>query len=128
MKINRKIWKSSIKAIRNRKRLHAIADETINKLKDSNSSFANDFVQKIQALVRMVKMHISGQYKVQLSSLIYVVFALIYFIVPTDSIPDFIPALGFSDDLTVVYFVFKKIEKDISEFILWENTNLEPNN
>jgi len=128
MKFNPNIWKFSVQAIKSRKRLRAIADDTISKLKESNGSLANDFVLKIQALVRMVKMHISGQYKIRFNTLIYVVFALVYFIFPTDSIPDFIPALGFSDDLTVVYFVFKKIEKDISEFILWENTNLEVNN
>ena len=40
--------------------------------------------------------------------------ALGYFILPTDLIPDFILALGFTDDLAVIMLVYKAIKSSIT--------------
>lgn len=36
---------------------------------------------------------------------------LIYFLLPLDFLPDFFPLLGWADDLTVMYLVFRYLEK-----------------
>ena len=41
--------------------------------------------------------------------------ALAYFVMPADLVPDFIAALGFTDDATVLYAAFKTVEGAISD-------------
>lgn len=42
--------------------------------------------------------------------------ALAYFVLPADSIPDFIPVLGFTDDAAVLAGAFKLISDEIKAF------------
>lgn len=41
--------------------------------------------------------------------------ALGYFILPTDFVPDFIPAMGFTDDLAALAIAFKAVQSNISK-------------
>ena len=45
-----------------------------------------------------------------------IIFALLYFIMPIDAIPDPIPVLGYVDDAAVVAWVIGCISEDISEY------------
>lgn len=91
-----------------------IAD--INKSVDSKTTFARD----LQSVVKMLRAHISGEYRAfSVRSIVMLVFALIYFITPIDLIPDFIPALGFSDDISILIFVFRSIKDDIDDYKEW---------
>jgi uncharacterized membrane protein YkvA (DUF1232 family) len=79
------------------------------------------FFHNVNTLIRMVKAHISGEYKAFSSKTIIIcVFALLYFVTPTDLIPDFIPAMGLVDDITLVYYVVKSFAQDIETFSEWE--------
>jgi uncharacterized membrane protein YkvA (DUF1232 family) len=37
-----------------------------------------------------------------------------------DLVPDFIPGLGYLDDVTVIGFVMNSIRKDVDRFKFWE--------
>ncbi|GAB4249249.1 MAG: hypothetical protein Tsb0034_28600 [Ekhidna sp.] len=80
-----------------------------------------EFKKKINILVEMVKCHLSGEYNAfSLSSVLLMVFALIYFLTPTDVVPDFIPAVGFTDDATVLMLIYKKLGRDINKYLDWK--------
>ena len=82
---------------------------------------SSPLVQKVETVIRMVKAHISGDYKsFSLSTLSLLVFGLVYFITPTDLIPDVIPALGFTDDLSILVWIFRSLKEDIENFEEWE--------
>lgn len=119
--------KLAVKAVKNANQLKNVLQYAKLKI-DENSGINNtlsEFYEKLHALIRMVKAHLNGSYKMPLNTLIFIVFGLIYFIVPTDSIPDIIPAIGFSDDVTVIYFLYKKLANDIAEYLNWEESNLK---
>lgn len=88
-----------------------------------NNDKLKDFSDKIFLMIRMVKAQISGEYReFPWRSLAMIVGALIYFITPIDMIPDIIPVLGLTDDISIVYWIYKSIQEDIEKFEAWERT------
>ena len=69
----------------------------------------------------MIKAHLSKKYAgLSNRSLGLIVLGLFYFALPTDLVPDFIPFVGYVDDITVLLAVFKSIQSDIEKFLEWE--------
>ncbi|WP_258105180.1 YkvA family protein [Marinoscillum sp. MHG1-6] len=80
-----------------------------------------NFIYHLQTIIRMVKAQVTGEYhSFSIQSMLMLVFALVYFITPLDLLPDFIPALGFTDDISIVLFIFRSIKEDIDQFLSWE--------
>lgn len=76
---------------------------------------------KVTSVVSLIKNYASGEYRdISRGSIISVVAALIYFVSPIDFIPDFIPMLGFADDLALLTFVISKLGDELEKFQLWE--------
>ena len=88
-------------------------------------SVAGEFVKllgNIKNMVHMVKAYCKQQYKkVPKKTLVSVCFALIYVASPADAIPDATPGIGYVDDIAVVEHVLKSANKDIEDFVEWEN-------
>ena len=82
----------------------------------------NQLAEKLFTLMRMVKAHVSGQYSMSLKRMLTIVAALVYFVMPIDMIPDFIPLTGYIDDLSVILWVFRTMDEEIAHFKLWEDT------
>ena len=75
----------------------------------------------IIALTRMLKAWLHGDYKnISIQSLIAVVAALLYFVNPFDLIPDFIPIIGQLDDILILSYLVKSLNKEIERFMAWE--------
>lgn len=79
------------------------------------------YLDEIKCLIRMVRAWISRRYT-DLSSqtILYTIVALVYFVTPTDFVPDFILGLGFVDDLAVLSWVLSTIKVDLEKFKEWE--------
>ena len=45
---------------------------------------------------------------------------LLYFILPADFIPDFIPVAGYLDDLVVLTTIMNSLSKEIGEYRIWK--------
>ena len=78
-------------------------------------------VESFKTAGRMLQMSITGKYK-QLpwrSALSITAFTL-YLVSPFDVIPDFIPMLGLLDDLFLLGWMLKLIQKDVTNFQQWE--------
>lgn len=52
-------------------------------------------------------------------------FTIIYIINPLDLVPDFIPFIGYLDDVAVFSFVLKMIGEDLEDYKAWKNAGLE---
>ncbi|MEM6736779.1 MAG: YkvA family protein [Bacteroidota bacterium] len=122
----KKILNKAKETISNTEKLRNVVSKAAAKLKSiaSESSEWKELRSKISLLIRMVQVQISGEYKAfSNSSLLLIVFALIYFITPIDALPDVIPAVGFTDDASVLYMIYRKLNKDVEAFLKWSGQN-----
>ena len=76
--------------------------------------------EQLKLMIQMVKAWIAGDYKeVPTTSIIAIIAGLMYLLSPIDLIPDFIPVLGYLDDIFVIGVVFTQVAKDIKLFEQW---------
>ena len=65
----------------------------------------------------LIKAYVQGSYtKLPLITLVKITASLLYFVMPFDFIPDFLPFVGFADDLAIVVWVGKAIKEELDEF------------
>ncbi|HMV14524.1 MAG: DUF1232 domain-containing protein [Chitinophagales bacterium] len=97
-----------------------LIDTVFLKLGEASESFYK-IQDNIIALTRMLRAWVKGDYKnISTASIIAVVAALLYFINPLDIIPDFIPIIGQLDDIFVLSYLIKTLNKEIERFMAWE--------
>jgi len=62
-----------------------------------------------------------GEYRaISPNALIAIVAGLLYFLSPIDAIPDWLPGLGFVDDLAVLSWVMRKWSAELDAFKAWK--------
>jgi len=65
----------------------------------------------------LIKAYVQGTYtKLPVITLVKITAALLYFIMPFDFIPDFLPLVGFADDLAIVVWVGKAVKEELDTF------------
>jgi uncharacterized membrane protein YkvA (DUF1232 family) len=103
-----------------------VLNEAADKLANKNSK-ENKFVQLFETghtLVRLVRNYVSGEYRqIHTSTIVSGLGVLLYVISPIDLVPDFIPALGFLDDLSLISWFIGKFHVEITRFQEWEQTS-----
>lgn len=83
---------------------------------------------QLEIFIRMLTAHLTGRYKgLSSRSIALLVLGLFYFALPVDLVPDFIPFVGYVDDLSVVLGIYKSIQADIERFLVWEQEQSELN-
>jgi uncharacterized membrane protein YkvA (DUF1232 family) len=102
-----------------------VLNEAADKLADKKSQ-TNKFRQLFEValtLVRLVRSYISGEYReISSSTVISGLAVLLYVLSPIDLVPDFIPVLGFLDDLSLVSWFVGKFQGELTKFREWEAT------
>jgi uncharacterized membrane protein YkvA (DUF1232 family) len=77
-------------------------------------------LEPILVFKRMIQAHRTGQFKVSSKTLGLIVLGLVYFVMPMDIIPDFLPVIGFADDLSVLIAIFNSVKHEVDSFLDWE--------
>lgn len=102
-----------------------VLNEVADKLATEGSK-DNKFRQLFEValtLVRMVRSYSSGEYReISANTIISGLAVLLYVLSPIDLVPDFIPVLGFLDDLSLVSWFVGKFQGEITRFREWEQT------
>lgn len=80
--------------------------------------------EKIYAFSRMIPLMIKGDYRPKKRrNLFFGVVALAYLISPIDIIPEIIfGPFGLIDDFAILFFAIRRIEKEVINFLAWEET------
>jgi uncharacterized membrane protein YkvA (DUF1232 family) len=85
---------------------------------------AADVKEKFFTLGRITKAYATGSYReVPWKTILLIAAAVIYFVNPIDLIPDWIPALGLTDDVSILLMVYNAAMNDINKFLEWERSN-----
>ncbi|HRJ29607.1 MAG TPA: DUF1232 domain-containing protein [Cyclobacteriaceae bacterium] len=80
---------------------------------------------KLDVMVRLVKAYTKGQYKgIPWKTIATVLAAFIYFVNPFDLIPDIAPVVGFTDDFSILVWVYSSVQIEVNKFLAWEQTQL----
>jgi len=96
------------------------AREKLESMQGTDKVWKN-MINVINTFIRMIKAYINGQYKeIPWKSMLMLVAGIVYFIMPLDLIPDFIPITGFMDDLTIIIWIYRTLKIDIEAFEIWE--------
>lgn len=87
---------------------------------EGKSTVLQSIKDKVLTLGKMLKFYATGDYRnIDLKNVVIIITAFVYFLSPIDLIPDFIPMLGFADDVALVTFVFNSISEEIEKFEMW---------
>ena len=81
--------------------------------------------EKVNVLIRLVKTYTKGEYKtIPWKAIASILAAFIYFLNPFDLVPDFTPIIGFTDDFSILIWVYTSVQSEINKFLEWEKSHL----
>jgi uncharacterized membrane protein YkvA (DUF1232 family) len=121
------IYKSALgkapRIAKNAKSLLKLLQTTLIKTQEMGIGGIFDVIrEKITIMGTLIKAYAIGDYRqIELSSLVKIIAAFVYFISPIDIIPDFLPLIGLSDDVALLVFIFKSIDEELLKFNQWQN-------
>ena len=78
-------------------------------------------IDDLRTMLRLVRASVNRTYtEVSKANLAYIVGAVVYFLVPIDSIPDILGPFGYLDDAAVILWVISLVEEELESFKDWE--------
>lgn len=109
----------------------AEVEETLNnkeKIEDKikNSGLLRKYFEIFKLMLLMLNDYRKGRYtKVPWLTVSTLVFILLYVLNPLDLIPDFIPVIGYLDDVSVLMAGLNLIQTDLRSYIKWKEKTIE---
>lgn len=89
--------------------------------KISKSGVLRKYVQIAKYMFLMLNDYRRGKYKsVPWLTISTLIFILLYILNPLDIVPDFIPVVGYVDDVTVLALGLSFVQKDLRKYLDWK--------
>ena len=89
--------------------------------KINNSGMLQKYAELGKVMYGMLKDYRRGVYKqVPWFTIATIAFSFLYILNPLDIIPDFIPGLGYIDDMAIITFGLRFIQSDIHNYLDWK--------
>ncbi len=79
-------------------------------------------LENVRELYALFKDAVKGNYKLHSANIAMIGGGLLYFILPADLIPDFIPLVGYLDDLAVLTTIMNSLKGEINAYRTWKNS------
>lgn len=101
-------------------RLHLL--QAVKEYAKNKNALIKHFRGDLQLLISLVKDWHRGAYtQVPRNTVILIIAALLYFLSPLDTVPDFLGLIGFTDDAGVILFVLNSLRKEIDRYRQWKS-------
>ncbi len=97
-----------------------INDEAIRDKLDKAYPALKTALKNVRVLYALFKDSVNGKNKMPPASVAMIGGGLLYFILPADLVPDFIPAIGYLDDLAVLTTIMNSLKKEICAYRNWK--------
>lgn len=79
------------------------------------------FFDDVEALVRLVKAVYNKEYTdIKKRNFLKVALGFLYLFSFIDLVPDFIPFIGWVDDVAVLFVIYRSLKTEIDKFKVWE--------
>ncbi|WP_305907648.1 YkvA family protein [Methylomarinum sp. Ch1-1] len=83
-------------------------------------------IKDVLLCLELIRDYRSGVYKdIETWAIVAVAFGLLYLINPVELIPDFIPVVGYLDDVAVMVVVLKLVKVEIDKYAQWREKRSE---
>jgi uncharacterized membrane protein YkvA (DUF1232 family) len=97
-----------------------INDEAVRTKLNRAYPYFKDVLENVRELYALFKDSVKGDYKLHAANVAMIGGGLLYFILPVDLVPDFIPVIGYLDDLAVLTTIMTSLKGEINEYRVWK--------
>jgi curved DNA-binding protein CbpA len=101
-----------------------INDETIRNKINRAYPALKKVLENVRQLYALFKDSVSGNFKLHPANVAMIGGGLLYFILPADLIPDFIPLVGYLDDLAVLTTIMNSLKGEINAYRHWKKSGI----
>lgn len=92
--------------------------DKIDRLENSKSSSIKELLHNVRIAFTMLK---DTEYALSWKTKTLLLAGLLYFLLPSDLTPDFIPFIGYIDDAAIMTAIFKRIAHEVKNYKLMRN-------
>ena len=115
----------ALEYLKNPAKLNRLLDKAAQKFNRRQGPLS-EIRDSLRACYRLLRAWSGGRYRqIPTASLVSIIAAVIYFVMPIDMIPDFILTLGLIDDAALLGWIMSAVRGDIERFLAWENEQAE---
>jgi uncharacterized membrane protein YkvA (DUF1232 family) len=118
--VQRKQYDRTLRFTGNRNFGKAVNERAFRSKFKKASPVFKQFSERVRELFDLFKDGIKGTYHLHSVTLGTVGAGLLYFIIPTDMIPDFIPLVGFIDDMAVLTMIINSLKSELKIYQKWK--------
>ncbi len=99
-----------------------INDQNFTKVFNKAKSSFKDIKDDVMLLYQLFRDGIQGKYKISPITLGTIAIGLLYLISPIDLVLDFIPMIGFGDDVAVLVVIINSLSGELQEYKNWKQS------
>lgn len=77
-------------------------------------------LKNVRVLYALFRDTVNGKFKMTPANVAMIGGGLLYFLLQADLIPDFIPVIGYLDDLAILTTIINSLKKEISDYRIWK--------
>ena len=116
----RKMMPYAHQVFKNKDRLNKVVQESMTKT--NKMDMFKKISKELKLAIGLVLDYSKGNYRdVKKKDIILIVAGFLYLLNPADIVPDFILFFGFVDDLSVLTYIVKKLDKELEKYDAWKN-------